>query len=420
MPMTAAPADCSCSTPPSPPPQPASPPPPAAAAQGPHHRGRRRQGLGRHGAGGRGALAGPARGSRRHALRPWRALRAHRDRRGGASGARCGRHAARPSASSTSVQGLGAGRSRALPHFGRRLGAAGPARSRADARGQAGGQHARCCARGANIGEMNCVRKHLRPSRAAGWPPRRIRRSVRDAADLRRAGRRPATSPPARPCPTRPPLPTRCAILAPLRHRAAAAPCARTSNAAEDETPKPGDPRLAARRDAHDRRRRRCAGSRGRGRARRPASRRSSSATRSRARRARSAGHGRHRAPGRRGTASRSPRPCVLLSGGETTVTVRGTRPRRAQRRVPAGAGRGARRPARRPRDRRRHRRDRRRRGHCRRVRHARHARPRRGARHRRADEPRRQRRSRLLRGARRLRSSPARRSPTSTTSAPS
>jgi glycerate-2-kinase len=28
--------------------------------------------------------------------------------------------------------------------------------------------------------------------------------------------------------------------------------------------------------------------------------------------------------------------PCVLLSGGETTVTVRGQRPRRPQRRVPA------------------------------------------------------------------------------------
>ena len=37
--------------------------------------------------------------------------------------------------------------------------------------------------------------------------------------------------------------------------------------------------------------------------------------------------------------------PCVLLSGGETTVTVRGQGPRRPEHRVPAGPGTGAGRP---------------------------------------------------------------------------
>ena len=64
---------------------------PAGATQRAHHRPRRRQGLGRDGQGGRGPLAGAARGARGHPLRPCRALRADRDRRGGAPGAGCRR-----------------------------------------------------------------------------------------------------------------------------------------------------------------------------------------------------------------------------------------------------------------------------------------------------------------------------------------
>ena len=62
---------------------------------------RRRQGLRRDGEGGRGPLAGPARGPGRHPLRPRRPLRAHRDRRGRASGARRRRPRRGPRASSS-------------------------------------------------------------------------------------------------------------------------------------------------------------------------------------------------------------------------------------------------------------------------------------------------------------------------------
>ena len=100
----------------------------------------------------------------------------------------------------------------------------------------------------------------------------------------------------------------------------------------------------------------------------RPASPRSSSATRSRARRARSAGAwpgspARWRRHGQPAAAAR-----VLLSGGETTVTVRGSGPRRPQRRVPAGAGGRAGRRCRHLGARRRYRRHRRHRGRRRRA----------------------------------------------------
>ena len=61
-----------------------------------------------------------------------------------------------------------------------------------------------------------------------------------------------------------------------------------------------------------------------------------------------------------------APPPCVLLSGGETTVTIRG-RARRSQRRVPARAGGSAARRGPRLGHRLRHRRHRRRRRQCRR-----------------------------------------------------
>ena len=74
--------------------------------------------------------------------------------------------------------------------------------------------------------------------------------------------------------------------------------------------------------------------------------------------------------------------PLVLLSGGETTVTVQRRRPRRPRHRVPARPGARPRRPPGDQRPRRRHRRHRRQRGQRRRGRHARHAgaRPRRPA----------------------------------------
>ena len=119
------------------------PPPP----QGPHHRARRRQGLGRHGAGGRGPLARAAEGPGRHPLRPRRALRADRDRRGGASGARRRRPSRGAGRILELAPGRRAGRPRAVPDLGRRLGAAGAAGAGPDPRGQAGGQHARCSPR---------------------------------------------------------------------------------------------------------------------------------------------------------------------------------------------------------------------------------------------------------------------------------
>jgi hydroxypyruvate reductase len=96
--------------------------------------------------------------------------------------------------------------------------------------------------------------------------------------------------------------------------------------------------------------------------------------------------------------------PCVLLSGGETTVTVRGPRAGRAQRRISPGAGRGARWRAGRPRDRLRHGRHRRDRGQCGRYHDLGHDAP--GARRgfRRRSRARRQRQLRLLRRARRSR----------------
>ena len=105
-----------------------------------------------------------------------------------------------------------------------------------------------------------------------------------------------------------------------------------------------------------------------------------------------------------RATASRSRRPCVLLSGGETTVTVRGERPRRPQCRVPARARDRADGEPGVYAHRRRHRRRRRRRRRS----PARSSRPTRwrarGAQGIDAARlPRRQRRPRLLRGARRL-----------------
>ena len=96
-------------------------------------------------------------------------------------------------------------------------------------------------------------------------------------------------------------------------------------------------------------------------------------------------------------------RPCVILSGGETTVTVKakGGRGGRATR-VPAGRGHRAAGRAARARAGGRHRRHRRGGGQRRGDRHARQPRPRAGARDQGAGPPRPQRRLPLLRGARR------------------
>jgi glycerate 2-kinase len=96
-------------------------------------------------------------------------------------------------------------------------------------------------------------------------------------------------------------------------------------------------------------------------------------------------------------------RPCVILSGGETTVTVRPRapgapkRPRRPCHRVPAGLRHRAAGPGRRACAGGRHRRHRRRAGQRRRHRHARHAGPRRRAGPEGRRAPGRQRRLRLL-----------------------
>ena len=96
---------------------------PPPAPPGTHHRPRRRQGLGRHGEGGRGSLDRAADRPRRHP-RPRPAP--DRDRRGRASGPRRGRaRRRRPHARDRAVRR--SGRPRALPDLGRRLGAAGAA-----------------------------------------------------------------------------------------------------------------------------------------------------------------------------------------------------------------------------------------------------------------------------------------------------
>ncbi len=68
--------------------------------------------------------------------------------------------------------------------------------------------------------------------------------------------------------------------------------------------------------------------------------------------------------------------PVILLSGGETTVTLRAKGQGRAQRRIPARLRAGHPGRRRHPRPRRRHRRHRRHRGQCRRLRRRRHRRP--------------------------------------------
>ncbi len=103
------------------------------------HRRRSGQGVGGHGAGGGAELVRAAVGAGGHALRLRRAVRAHRDRRSGASGAGCRGHAC-GAAHARAGRGLERGRSGAVPFFRRRLGAVAAAGIRTRSRSQAGGE----------------------------------------------------------------------------------------------------------------------------------------------------------------------------------------------------------------------------------------------------------------------------------------
>ncbi len=178
---------------------------------------------------------------------------------------------------------------------------------------------------GATIGEMNCVRRHLSAIKggrlAAACHPARVLTLL----DLRRA-RRPADRHRLRPDRGRPDdLRRRARHRPPLRPSSSRRRCATCSRAARGESVKPGDPRLVARRD--DDRRGAAAGARGR-RRRSPARR----ATRRHI--LGDAIEGEARDVGKVMAAialqvaehgQPVPAPCVLLSGGETTVTVRGS-----------------------------------------------------------------------------------------------
>ena len=234
---------------------------------------------------------------------------------------------------------------------------------------------------GATIGEMNCVRRHLSAIKggrlaAAAHPARVVTLAISDVP-----GDDPATiaSGPTVPDPT-----TFAEARALLAHYGITPPPAVAAHLekAEDETPKPGDPRLA--------------GSEYRMIAT------PLMALQAMAAEARALGlaplilgdalEGEAREVGTvlagiarsvRAHGQPLPAPAVLLSGGETTVTIRahGTRPRRAQHRMPARPRPGARRRGRRLGAFRRHGWRGRHGGRGGRDRHARHprARPRRG-----------------------------------------
>ena len=145
-------------------------------------------------------------------------------------------------------------------------------------------------ASGADIGQMNAVRKHLSAIKggrlaAAAHPARVVTLLISDVP-----GDDPSViaSGPTVPDPST--FADARAILARYRIDAAAGRPRPPRERAADETPKPGDPRLAGTETRHDRHARRRPGGRGRGRAAKPARAAASWATRSRARRARSAG----------------------------------------------------------------------------------------------------------------------------------
>ena len=249
-------------------------------------------------------------------------------RRGGCAHARCGARARRR-------------RSGDLPDLRRRLvaaGAAGRGLTLADKQAI----NRALLASGADIAAMNCVRKHLRRSRAAAGGGLRIRRG-RDAGDpptCPATSRR--TSPPGRPWRMRRAAPMRwrssdryritCRRLRVgtrkrcWKRRSRTIPCFARCEYHLIATPmRPRSRRGGgARRRRHAADPRRCA----RRRDRRVAKCTPASPARSRS------------------TGGRSPRP-VLLSGGETTVTVRADAGAAGATSVPARARRRARRPSR-------------------------------------------------------------------------
>ena len=270
-------------------------------------------------------LARAARRPRRHPLRARRALRgievveaahpvpdaAGRRRRRAACSTWCRGSARRP---------------RALPHVRRRLRPAAPRRPTGLTLEDKQAVNRALLHSGAHINEMNCVRKHLSAIKG-GRLAAAFAGTGRHARDLRRAGRRPVGD---RLRPDRPRSDH-------VRRRARR--CSRN-------TASPNPQAVIEHLERAARRRRRSPAIRGfpreRGDGRHGAGR-----ARAAAEVARKAGvapvilgdaiegearevakvHGGHRAPGRalRGEDGRWAPPCVLLSGGETTVTVRGS-----------------------------------------------------------------------------------------------
>ncbi len=249
-----------------------------------------------------------------------------------------------------------------LPDLGRRLRAACRCRWPACRSPTSRRSTSRCCKSGATITEMNC--RAPAPVGDQGRAPRprpAIRRGSCNLLLSDVPGDDPIdiASGPTVPDPT-----TRADALAhrpALRHRRCRRMRWRVLDSARPRRSNPAMPRLPPHRYHADRHAPAGAGGRRRGGARTQACAPASSATPSKARRAMSA-----RSMG--GIALQAARhgqpvaaPCVLLSGGETTVTVRGDGPRRAQRGVPARPWRMAlRRRARHPRHCGRHRRRRR------------------------------------------------------------
>ena len=178
---------------------------------------RRRQGFGRDGARRRRPLAGAAQRPGRHPLRPRRALPAHRDRRGGASGARR-RRAGRGRADHGAGRRTECRRPGAMPDFRRWFGAAAAPPAQPDPGAQAGDQP-----RPAQVGGQY-RRDQLRAPPPVGDQGRATGRRLpsgarRQPADLRRAWRR-SLRDRLRPDRRRPDdLRRRAGHPAPLRHR---------------------------------------------------------------------------------------------------------------------------------------------------------------------------------------------------------
>ena len=251
---------------------------------------------------------------------------------------------------------------------------------------------------GADIAEMNCVRKHLSAIKGgrlalAAAPARVVGLVISDVPgdDLAVIGSGPTVADPS----------TSAEALAILWRHAIDAPARVVAHleSPASETPKPGDPRFASVSNvivAAPRFSLRAAAAAARAAGVTPVL--LGDAIEGEAREVGKVFAGIARSAARHGEPA--PGPCVLLSGGETTVTVRGKGRGGRNTRIPARPGAGARRRAGRLGARRRHRRNRRRRGQRRRDRRPRHAQARRRVRPRSARASRRQRRLFVVRRA--------------------